>query len=234
MKAIPNNVGPTSTHLVAADSAPIHIERKISITYPRITEQPEHIAAYAKLQGFVTRNAELQEQLKQLQAEHVSRMEAQHNNDRRANDIDAADALLSGARQDSGTEQMKALAADIAVLDKAEAAQRQVVKQVNDALSMKAGQHFAEQHKAEVARLREAIQALHLANKAEAVIRDDLMALGYMGGTVAYMGYGEAHDPSDNTGSPAFYWFRDTAAYIQTAGQKETAARKSRITSLIG
>ena len=234
MKAIPNNFGPTSTLLASVDSAPIHIERKISITYPRITEQPEHIAAYAKLQGFTTRKAELQEQLRQLQAEHASRMEAQHSNDRRTNDIDAADALLSGARQDSGTEQMQALAADIAVLDKAEAAQRQVLKQISDALCVKAGQHFAEQHRAEVARLRGAIQALHQANKAEAVIRDDLMALGYLGGTVAYMGYGEAHDPSDNTGSPAFYWYRDAAAYIQTAGQKEAAARKSRITSLIG
>ena len=234
MKAILGNVGPTSTLLAPADSAPIHIERKISITYPRITEQPEHIAAYTKLQGFTARKAELQEQLKQLQAERASRMEAKHDGDRSTDDIGAADALLSGARRDSGTEQMQALAADIAVLDKAETAQRQVLKQVNDTLGAKAGQHFAGQHKAEVARLRDAIQALHLANKAEAVIRDDLMALGYLGGTVAYMGYGEAHDPSDNTGSPAFYWFRDAAAYIQTDGQKETAARKSRITSLVG
>ena len=234
MKTISNNYGPTSTMLAPADSAPLHVERKISITYPRIAEQPEHIAAYSKLQGFVTRKAELQERLEQLQAERASRMEAKHEGDLRADDIGAADALLSGARQDSGTEQMQAIAADIAVLDKAETAQRQIVKQVNDALSAKAGQHFAGQHKAEVARLRDAIQALHLANKAEAVIRDDLIALGYLGGTVAYMGYGEAHDPSDNTGSPAFYWFRDAAAYIQTDGQKETATRKSRIASLVG
>jgi hypothetical protein len=234
MKSIPGNTGPAPTALTPNDSAPAHVARNITIDYPRITKQPEHIAAHAKLQGFVTRKVELQEQLKRLQAEHASRMEAQRSNDRKANDIDAADALLSGARQDSGTEQMQAIAADIAVLDRAETAQRQVLKQVSDDLSRQAGQHFVAQHKAEVARLREAIQALHAANKAEAVIRDDLVALGYTGGTVAYMGYGEAHDPSDNTGSPAFYWFRDAAAYIQTAGQKETAARKSRIASLIG
>ena len=234
MKTTSSNYGPTSTLLRPADSAPLHIERKISITYPRITEQPEHIAAYEKLRGFVTRKEELQGQLAQLQAERANRTEARHDGDRSTDDIGAADALLSGARQDSGTEQMQSLAEDIALLAKAEAAQRRVVKQVNDALSAKAGQHFAGQHKAEVARLMDAVQALHQANKAEAVIRDDLMALGYLGGTVAYMGYGEAHDPSDNTGSPAFYWASSAAAYVQTDGQKETATRKSRIASLVG
>ena len=234
MKAIRNNTGPSTTLLAPTDAAPAHVARQLTIEYPRIDQQPEFIDAAAKLRDFGARKAELQERLAQLQAEHAERIASQRSNDRNANDLAAAEALISGARPDNSTEQMRTLEANIATLARAEFVQRQTLKLVGDDLSRAAGAHFAEQHRAAVARLRDAIEALHLANRAESAIRDDLVQLGYTGPSVPYMGYAAAHDANDHTGSPAFYWLRETADYLQTPAQKQATARKGRLASLIG
>ena len=231
MKRIFGNVWPVATQQLSPEPAPVHVKRNISINYPPILDQAEFKAANEKLAQFSSQRAELQTKLDKLQADYAASLKVPHTDDS-ADHIGQAEQILSGDHAQSTLEQIETLSKDVAILARAETAQRKIVKAINDDLSRQAATRFADQHRAAVARLKEAIEELHAANRAEAVIRDDLVALGYMGATLPHMGYEEAHDPTDSTGSAAFYWLRSTSEYLQSPEQKATATRKSRLTSL--
>lgn len=186
------------------------------IDYPNIAEQPEHKAAADKLAQFTSQLADAERGLEQLQAEHAAKFEARSRADGTAA-INEADALLSGRRVDPLLEQIQRAMRDIETIKKAVRAQQDVLAGVNRELSSKAGAHFSKHHKAFVARLASAIQELHAANVAEWSLRNDLVRLGYMGGTVPAMQYEGASDPNDNTGSTAFYWMRHARGYVEVS-----------------
>ena len=235
MKSIPKNYPHISAALSAEDAVTIHSGAyRFSIDYPLISEQPEFKAANEKLISFTQQRAVLQTRLDLSQAQLAQDMKKANEQEKGLSDIGEAERILSGVKSESLAAQSQSLFKDIDVLQRAEAAQRQLLKSLNDDLSRRAGLHFTEQHKAKVKRVIDAITELHLANVDEAVIRDDLVRLGYIGATIPVVTYLDAHDPDDSTGSPAYYWQRDAALYVQTPEQKATIVGKSLLQTILG
>lgn len=200
------------------------------LNYPHISDQPEYKAAAEKLDRFMAQHQEAQSKLERLQAEYAARAERLQDS---SSAIYEAEALLAGNLPDMMTEQIRQAGREVEVLAKAVEAQRVAVSVANRELSRIAGQRFADEHKARVKRMAQAVKELHEAARAEEQLRDDLVSLGYLGTTVPAMPYLGAYDPNDHASATAYYWMRDANDYTQTAGAKETATLRQRLVTAL-
>lgn len=81
-------------------------------------------------------------------------------------------------------------------------------------LAREIGQQARERHVAAVKEIREALRQLERANAAEEAIRTDLEKLGYDSHGLPHSGITKLGTVDDQSGSPAYYYMRETAEYI--------------------
>jgi hypothetical protein len=94
-------------------------------------------------------------------------------------------------------------------------AANQAAEDVARQLSRDMGMQASAAHVEAVKSVREALTRLCEANKAEESVRMELSALGYDGHGLPHGGITQLGDIDDWTGSPAYYYMRETAAYVE-------------------
>lgn len=203
-----------------------------TLNYPHISTNPAYKAEAEKLAAYNAQYNECQEKLNTLQAERYKKSE-QSGTENKALTLEEIEIQLNGGTLRNQIEQIEDTEKQLRLLAQAVEAQRTIVNNLVQELSRKAGDAVREQHKAIVKRMIEAVQALQNASHEEYQLRSSLDELGYTKRTVEPMPYLGAYDPADPN-TPAYYWMKDAAPYIQTVAQKEATARKNRIAELTG
>lgn len=135
--------------------------------------------------------------------------------------IDRAMALASGAPLATNPVP-PTLSTEVRRLEEEERALREGLRAASLAaegvarqLAREVGQQARERHVAAVRAVREALTQLGNANKAEEAVRIDLEKLGYDGHGLPHGGIIGLGAIDDWTGSPAYYYMRETASYIE-------------------
>lgn len=190
---------------------------KAPAAYPHIRDQPSYRDAMGKLNHFRSQLQLEQQKLQELQLEYAKSVNPDEQQEMESTHaIKQAEALIAGtAPLQSLADQIQSKHRLITALEAAAKAQGVIVNEVERALSREAAAHFVAEHKAVVARLIEAVQALHAANLAEVDFRNQLDRLGYYGALRAMQFDQVAElDPENRMGCRAFYWMPDAKSYI--------------------
>ena len=182
------------------------VEIKPIATNPQYIEAAEKLADYQNRRGAITSElALIAAKLANQSALVKPSYEAM---------INAADLLIEGKVENPITGRISQLNYNLDTLNKAIDAQRYVVKEINNQLSIEVGLSLMTKHKAIVLKIANAIDELHEANKIEWQIRHSLVINGYKHCNLPIMAYLAAHDPKDQSGSAAYYWKQSADSYI--------------------
>lgn len=194
--------------------------------YPHINTQPAYREAMDKLEHFSNQLKIEQDNLVELQSEHVKSFAMKKAGEGSDEDtVKDAEALIAAAAARPLVELIGTKTRLIKALEVAVRAQRSAVGKVVADLSRVAGEQNRDQHKETVRRLAAAVQELHDANKAESDFRSSLEKLGYEGALLPMQMLG-VDDPDSIYGGIAYHWMRDARQYFMT-NEEQAAAQEA-------
>jgi hypothetical protein len=203
----------------------------IELDYPRIAEQPEYKVEADKLNRFAKQKAEAEAKLVTLQdqLEQASKPAARTEEDA----ISKAESLLAGEAHGVNLQaEIQATNKLIQALGAAVLAQHGVVHRVSEQLSRAAGRRYEEEHKKRVKRLMAAVDELHAANRAEQMLREDLVRLGYSGTALPAMSHRGVEDPNAVCENITYYWYREAMNYSKSDEEMASEVRRARVKAM--
>ncbi|WP_233862866.1 hypothetical protein [Paraburkholderia adhaesiva] len=200
-----------------------------NLDYPRLDTLPEFRDENEKLTRYRAAMNSAEREIARLQEKYREQLAGSHQRESRNRDaIEAADRLLTGGQLQSIAEQIEAQQRTRDAMNKACAAQEQVVSNLRRDLSIKAAERFNAEHKKRARRVIDALMELDAANASECALRASLEKLGY-NCNLPCMGFGTVDnpiDPYDQSGGYASAWLRDALDYA--GSEKQVNAHKAR------
>ena len=190
----------------------MHKQDKYEVEIKPIATNPQYIEAAEKLADYQKRRHAITSELALIEAKLANQSALSQPSYESM--INAADLLIAGKVETPITGRISELNYNLGTLNKAIEAQRYLIKEINNNLSIEVGLNLMAKHKAIAVRIANAIDELHEANKLEWQIRYSLVLNGYLHSNLPVMAYMAAHDPKDQSGTAAYYWKQWADSYI--------------------
>lgn len=175
-----------------------------------VTDHKEYKEAVAKLEEFVNQKNFMQLSLNTINGELALLNAKQDETDF----IAKASNLINGVSDAPLRDKASKLHANITILDKAIAAQREAIINIRRKLGVDIGNQLKPLHKEITARIANAIKELDKANKEEMALRDKADSAGYLNVALPTMTYLAAYDPNDLESPLAYYWIKSAEQYL--------------------